>query len=120
MVWHGEILVRVEVTGHAPTGQPELCNAVSCLLRSGAESLEVLREKSLGGVSSETLEWALDLPREGEFFLSLHCWPNECEGILRGISLVLSCGLRRLARDFPTFELTESPELLELRKNGDA
>ncbi|MEM9423950.1 MAG: hypothetical protein AAF975_04075 [Spirochaetota bacterium] len=97
LTWQSGILVRVWVSGHAAA--QELCVAVSCLLRSCALAVEDLQ------AGAYPLEWDLALPEEGAFAWRLDDWGAELTGRLQGISLVLACGLRRLAEDYPDLEL---------------
>ena len=99
LYWQQDILVAVEATGHAPAQHKELCTSVSCLLRSGAEALEAL---------SGLKDWELRLPEAGKFGWVIHQWPAALLGPLQGISLLLACGLRRLAKDYSVLQLGEN------------
>ena len=102
LYWQQDIWVAVEASGHAPSQHKELCTSVSCLLRSSAQALEAL---------SGLKDWELQLPEEGRFSWVLHKWPGMLSGPLQGISLMLACGLRRLAQDYPALKLYEFPEM---------
>ncbi len=107
--WRNQIITRLEVRGHAPARHPELCNALSCLLRSGAEALHDLETQGL-----KTADWNLELGREGHFCWGLQSLSEQSQGplhdLLRGVSLMLACGLRHLAAEFPDLELCEHVE----------
>ena len=100
LYWQQDILVSVRASGHAPAQHKELCTSVSCLLRSSAQALEAL---SVCGLEN----WELKLPAEGQFSWVIHKWPITLLGPLQGVSLVLSCGLRRLADEYSVWELCE-------------